>query len=1233
MSNHKIQYLQVGVFNWSAVNKVIFFIAFIILVSWPATAISIDKINVGQINEIVWSYDGKKIYFASNNDIYYYSLDSKTKEDIRFHHLRTIQDISTNLDQTVMASVGWDGQLLIRKQDASNPIGVRYTIDIFKITNSVIVDQSGNFIATGNCQGEVTLYNKNGEEIWTKKHNNKCINCLASDKDGVYLLSGDDDGKITLYNSTDGRIIVNEKINGSGITAISVMPSNNELICSGKNGTIARLSFPQLKTLEEYKDHKKAVTAMDVTSDGRFLISGGNSGKIVIRDLVINEVAHEIDLPGQARLTALSISPDGRNLAWGTSNEELCIMSLFEVESYAAVNSAPCNLVTMVKYVDEETFFPVNAINGGENRGYLEVETANEGNGPAFGVELVLKCDNKNIKTPITNQQLGPMIAGDTRKVVFPIECPLDATSGIANFTVSTLEAEKRNAVDVIIPINVIRLEKPEFKLSGIEWNDGLTGLAQGNNNKMLENGETIELTLFIENTGSGPGKNVTAKINFQTQKGLTVINAKEELGNIAPGQIMPAKFVFKLERNFTSKELNYAFEVFDERDLPKLVQSGMTKAVKLNTPVLSLDINKPGIVSNGDNIRITMLPRNYGQIQATGVKLSAQVSPGINISGTSFDIGIIEANKSGVEQVINLEIPRTYSQNDMTIDFQMSQGLGFPGFDTTINISIKQRRPDLEIATSFLSGGNDIRQGGQKTIQIIVRNNGELEATNVALLLSVDRSKVSLSDTRIEIGRIPPMSASEPNHIIVNIPGGISERQMNLMLSVVQSDYPTIESIQPINIVKREAIVVNQPEVLNLKQPDQTIISENHNNTSQITLITVPPISDTIVYQNKFILQSFALYSPLGIASFEIMVNGVNHFDQNDRRAYYSLESTNYKNAMVSQIELPLKNGSNEIIIQARESISNKIISNKFYVTYVPASTKLAWMDDRGGEYFSDVDIDIDQLSRSTRSENRCAIIIGIENYVEAFDSKYSRHDAEVFAHYCEYLLGVKPKNIFSYYDTKASYFNLTQLFDDDSKLVKFLKEKKDEAEVFLYYSGHGVPNYNSDGNASESSSFLLPYDVAPTHSETQKGGLSVNNILNKLKSYNPKLLFVAFDACFMGKGRDGRMLAEQRPARIEQPLMLSNTGEISLYATQSNETAIPFDEKYHGLFTYFLLKGLRGSADLEGNKDNKITFKELRNYLSKYVPEYAELYNSKQTPVMSTGNDDLVLVVLDKK
>ena len=105
--------------------------------------------------------------------------------------------------------------------------------------------------------------------------------------------------------------------------------------------------------------------------------------------------------------------------------------------------------------------------------------------------------------------------------------------------------------------------------------------------------------------------------------------------------------------------------------------------------------------------------------------------------------------------------------------------------------------------------------------------------------------------------------------------------------------------------------------------------------------------------------------------------------------------------------------------------------------------------------------------------------------------------------------------------------------------------------------------------------------------------------------------------DACFSGANRDGEMLASARGVAIKAKQNVPQGNLVVLSAAQGDETAYPYKEKGHGMFTYFLLKKLK---DTKGD----VAFGELADYVTSEVMKQSVVVNGKiQTPLVSPSNE----------
>jgi hypothetical protein len=245
-----------------------------------------------------------------------------------------------------------------------------------------------------------------------------------------------------------------------------------------------------------------------------------------------------------------------------------------------------------------------------------------------------------------------------------------------------------------------------------------------------------------------------------------------------------------------------------------------------------------------------------------------------------------------------------------------------------------------------------------------------------------------------------------------------------------------------------------------------------------------------------------------------------------------------------------------------------------------------------------SDIDSDIPKCSKA--NDNYFAVIIGNENYAKEIKVNFAAGDARSVREYFVKTLGIPERNI--HYQEDATY---GQMLSEIDWLNGIAKAYAGKVKLYFYYAGHGVPNTESK------SSYLLPVDGYATNTET---AIKTEYLYSKLVQNKPELTTVFLDACFSGAAREG-MLADGRGVSIK-PKKDALGGKIIVFSAASeSETAYPYNEKAHGLFTYFLLKKIR---DTKGD----VTAGELEDYIRSNVNQQSMVLHSKnQTPSLSSG------------
>ena len=251
----------------------------------------------------------------------------------------------------------------------------------------------------------------------------------------------------------------------------------------------------------------------------------------------------------------------------------------------------------------------------------------------------------------------------------------------------------------------------------------------------------------------------------------------------------------------------------------------------------------------------------------------------------------------------------------------------------------------------------------------------------------------------------------------------------------------------------------------------------------------------------------------------------------------------------------------------------------------------------------------------RSKSNKNRVALIIGIEKYDQTPDATFANLDAQYFYEYARKGFGI-------------SKFNIKLLVDEDANLIQSLgtlskwlpgKIKDGKTELIIFFAGHGLAS--NDGREL----YLLPQDSDPDL--LTRTALSRTELFKAIISLNPKSVTMFLDTCYSGVSRDEKtLLASARPIRIVAKESNDTPDNFTIFsASQLDQISSGLKEAKHGIFSYYLMKGLEGNAD--SNRDRKITNGEMLSYLQSNVSQQASSLGRNQNPSLA-GNEDNILL-----
>jgi hypothetical protein len=168
-----------------------------------------------------------------------------------------------------------------------------------------------------------------------------------------------------------------------------------------------------------------------------------------------------------------------------------------------------------------------------------------------------------------------------------------------------------------------------------------------------------------------------------------------------------------------------------------------------------------------------------------------------------------------------------------------------------------------------------------------------------------------------------------------------------------------------------------------------------------------------------------------------------------------------------------------------------------------------------------------------------------------------------------------------------------VTPTSDNIKDNLGYLKRAGQDDVILLFIAGHGM---NDDGG----NFFFMPSDAAFNEDGEIRPSRAISHreIQSVLDVPGRKLVFI--DACH-SEGTTGR---KTRGTSNEQLVnMLKDDSTVILTSSRGDQLSQERAELGHGVFTYAIIQGMKGAADLFNSKT--VTMDELKTYVTRRVPE----------------------------
>lgn len=256
--------------------------------------------------------------------------------------------------------------------------------------------------------------------------------------------------------------------------------------------------------------------------------------------------------------------------------------------------------------------------------------------------------------------------------------------------------------------------------------------------------------------------------------------------------------------------------------------------------------------------------------------------------------------------------------------------------------------------------------------------------------------------------------------------------------------------------------------------------------------------------------------------------------------------------------------------------------------------------------------DVDELPLIKVKKNNNSYAIVIGIEQYRQNLPkADFAVNDAKLVTEYLTKVMGYPEENVVTLLNQNAAMGDFAKYFE------KWLINNVEKGStIFIYYSGHGAPNPKT------SDAYLVPYDGDPSF--IVETGYSLKRMYAALGKLPAKEIVVALDSCFSGAGGRSVIAKGSKPLVMDlQNNMVLSKNMTVLTASAGDQTSSTYDEQGHGLFTYFMLKGIKNEDVVR--QDGSIKIDDLFSYIKPQVERIArKQYNNEQTPQLTGAKNN---------
>jgi hypothetical protein len=453
---------------------------------------------------------------------------------------------------------------------------------------------------------------------------------------------------------------------------------------------------------------------------------------------------------------------------------------------------------------------------------------------------------------------------------------------------------------------------------------------------------------------------------------------------------------------------------------------------------------------------------------------------------------------------------------------------------------------------------------------------------------LSRNQTSMEIENTRAQMGTLLEEISQQSDQPSVDLQQ--REEELETRLVELTGKLQQIDEMNRQLLQEKEKAAQLSQELDDRERRERELMSRINAGAKVPPLLLITSPEDGRRNETDSVRLTGAVEDDQGLMRLDVLVNG-RPVESGDTRGIRPVEGAAPKRLNFER-RIPLVQGANRIQIKATDT--DGLTSERVLTVHYATSRRNVW-----------------------------AAVVGINDYPQLPKLKYAVNDAKEFHRLLVEKNRVPPENITLLLNDQASLKNLRSTLGTKLKNAAGLDDM-----VIIFFAGHGATErdaMSADGDGLEK--YLLPWETDPADLySTAMPMREIAYIFDRIRS--DRLIFIA-DACYSGAGGGRTISVTGTRANITDGFLeriSSGRGKVIITASAANEVSVEKDELQHGVFTYYLLEGLRGAADTD--RDGAVTVDEAYRYVSEKVPRAT---GQEQHPVKKgTAEGSLVFSIL---